>query len=236
MCYNWEISALTYVIGMTGCYVLSKKDMLAEAIFFAWVTSMQLFEFIIHVNDSCNATNVTTTHLGILLNHTQPIALWIGILLARRRIMPTFIHFFMLFYSVACVLFTASVMNDECTVVTPTSGGHLYWNWNTAPYSVYFYILFLCTLSLLAAYGLEFAMFYTCLNFVSYAVSYWIYGATKTMGAQWCFLAAFSPWVTLAFVDISKRGERDALRRLTTSTEIPPVTSRNSTAIYGTSE
>jgi hypothetical protein len=218
MCYNAPVSAVTFIIGMSGSFVLSRIGLLAEAIFFAWVTGMQFFEFLLHMNDACNSTNVTTTHLGILLNHTQPVALWIGILLARRRNMPSFVHCFMCFYSIVAAVYTATVMNDECTVVTETSGGHLYWAWNTAPYSIHFYVLFLGALALLAAYGLEFAMFYTVMNFASYAASYVIYGATKTVGAQWCFLAAFSPWVTLAFVDVRNRGHRDVLRRLTTST------------------
>jgi hypothetical protein len=79
-------------------------------------------------------------------------------------------------------------------------------------------MLFLGTLALLAAYGLEFAMFHTVMNFASYAVSYWIYRDTKTVGAVWCFSACMSPWVTMAFVDIKNRGRRDALRRLTTPT------------------
>jgi hypothetical protein len=35
-------------------------------------------------------------------------------------------HCFMCLYSIVAAAYTATVMNEECTVVTEFSGGHLY--------------------------------------------------------------------------------------------------------------
>ncbi|KAG5187344.1 hypothetical protein JKP88DRAFT_243858 [Tribonema minus] len=137
--------------------------------------------------------------------------------------MPAFVHIIMCIFLVVSAVYTSFVTNNGCTVVTPDSGGHLYWAWNNAAHSRVYYMFFLCCLGMMAAYGLEYALFFTSMNFISYAFSYYVYGPTKTVGAQWCFLAAFAPWITLAFVDVEKRGHRDMLRRLTTSTPVTEV-------------
>jgi hypothetical protein len=223
MCFNAPVSAFTYMIGMIGSVALARKGLLAESLFTIVTVQMQLGEFILHLNDSCNSLNVLTTHCLIQVNHFEPVALWIGILIARRRNMPAFVHAIMCAFLIVSAVYTSFVINDECTLVTEGSGGHLYWAWNDAQFSTAYYTFFLFCLGMLAAYGLEYAMFYSAMNLSSYILSYMIYGSTKSVGAMWCFFAALSPWVTLAFVDIEKRGERDILRRLTTTSQIVEV-------------
>jgi hypothetical protein len=218
MCHSTFASAISFLAGMSGSAALYTYDLTAEAIFFAWVTLMQLFEFVIHVNDSCNWVNVTMTKFAIIVNHTEIIALWIGILIARKRILPHFVNVAMAIFSLTSVLYTSLVITEECTIVTEESYPYLYWTWNEKQFAPVFYIFFLGCMAMLSAYGLEFALFHTILTFLSYAISFAIYQTSHSVGSMWCFAAAFTPWITLVFVDVNRRGDRDALRRLTTST------------------
>ena len=87
MCYNENVSITTYIIGMIGSIYLYTLNYIPESIFCITVIQMQLVEYFLWKNQNCNSdekqlhTNQTITNVGVIINHLEPIALYIGILL-----------------------------------------------------------------------------------------------------------------------------------------------------------
>jgi hypothetical protein len=64
MCYNKEVSITTYIIGIIGCINLYfNLNLKIEAILLAYVIQMQLIEYYIWDNISCNETNIITSKI-----------------------------------------------------------------------------------------------------------------------------------------------------------------------------
>ena len=202
MCYNKNVSIGTYILGIFGCYnIYINHGYKIEAIFLAWVIQMQLIEYFLWENQSCNTTNIITTKAGVIVNHLEPIVLWIAILLLSTKQLPYWINLFMTVFLIISVIYTIYILdnsNDDktkCTVVTPKSNPHLEWSWNDFNYSYIYYPLFLISLNILCIYGLENGYNLAILCTVSYILSVLIYKDKKSVGAMWCFAAAFSPWI-----------------------------------------
>jgi hypothetical protein len=157
---------------------------------------MQLIEYIFHRNPVCNESNAFATRAGIIINHLEPIALWLGILYFYKPL-PSWINYLLTFYIVCSIVYTKSILEtaDQCTVVTKESYPHLHWKWNEGVYATKFYLLFLICVCVLCLYGLRNGRFTAALTLVSFAWSYFTYGTKHSVGAMWCFAAAFCPWL-----------------------------------------
>lgn len=194
MCFSAEVSLLTYVIGILGSINLWYLQLYPEAIFYSWVIQMQLIEFILWNNNACNSINQITTKTGIIINHLEPVILWLAIVYFSNSQLPKFVHQYMILFLLITIIYTISVFNDNCTSVTNTSKPHLFWAWNNHSYASYYYALFLLALLLLSIYGLQNnGTTHALLVLLSFAVSHFIYKGKQTIGAMWCFMAAFAP-------------------------------------------
>ena len=98
MCFIAPVSLTTFLIGIIGSLRLFYLNYKAEAIFYAWVVLMQLIEFFLWRNQPCNKTNLIVTNIGMLINHLEPIALWVGIILFSKKELPTFVNILLLIY------------------------------------------------------------------------------------------------------------------------------------------
>lgn len=206
MCFNKEVSLSTYLVGMLGTYQLYKMNLLPEAIFYGWVVQMQLLEFFLWKFQPCNLdqtitnTNKNVSLLANVVNHLEPFALWFAILYFSKVKLSSNITSYMYLFTFLTILYTYNVLTTtECTTVSEKSKPHLHWKWNSGPYYVEFYTLFLITLVLLSYYGLEYPrnIINAGIILISYIVSYYIYGDKHSVGAMWCFAAAFAPWVLI---------------------------------------
>lgn len=216
MCFNKEVSLATWLIGMSGSAMLYKLDKLPEAVFFGTAIQMQLVEYFLWKNQPdckeatcqlpakhlCNDTNKTVTKVGTVINHMEPIMLFGGILLFSNKQLPLAIIIFMIIFIILSIGYTYNVFenakNDEangCSIVTEKSDPHLYWQWNYGEYSIIYYILFLLAIIILSIFGLEDGNFIASVTLGSYLTSSYIYMDTKSVGAMWCFIGAFLPWV-----------------------------------------
>jgi hypothetical protein len=158
---------------------------------------MQLIEYFLWNNQVCNETNVNTTKLGVIINHLEPIVLWISILLFSAKELPDSINIFMILFLIVTYAYTKFILSNDdnkCSLVTPESSPHILWKWNNAEYGSIYYAFFLLSLILLSINGLEkgnqFALSITLL----FLVSNYLYSNKKSVGSIWCFLAALSPW------------------------------------------
>ena len=61
-----------------------------------------------------------------------------------------------------------------------------------------FTILFLIIIIVLSYFGLEKGYINAIIAFIAYIASYIIYKDKKSVGAMWCFGAAFVPWLLYA--------------------------------------
>ena len=85
---------------------------------------------------------------------------------------------------------------DKCTLVTPSSDSHLFWAWTNAKSNKIYYPFFLLSFNLLAINGLEHGYHAAGIITGSFAISNLIYADSKSVGAMWCYIAAFIPWIT----------------------------------------
>jgi hypothetical protein len=197
MCYSAEVSLITYVIGMAGCYLLLHHRQLPEALFYTSVIQMQLIEFFLHIINGCNDWNLVLTRIGIIINHSEPLFLYIGILLWGRKL-DTLTHRITLGYTVIASIYTIIALQDAiCTVKDVYADGHLYWKWNELSGCVIMYSSFICVLVRLSIMGLHDGVFHAIMCVISYAISLIVYGMRHYAGAWWCLVAAAGPYVLL---------------------------------------
>ena len=195
MCFNPEVSIITYIVGVLGCLYLMKQDYTSESIFFLWVIHMQLIEFFLWKNQPCNNNNKIIGKIGMIVNNMEPIILWLAIIYFSRKRLPNWMHFIMILFLLTTLYISyKSYIKDHCTIVTPESSPHLDWLWNNkGDYNVLYYLFFLIVCILLSIYGLTFGYHAALIFFISFIVSLIIYRKSKSVGAMWCFFAAFVP-------------------------------------------
>lgn len=202
MCFNSTVSIITYFIGMIGSYKLYNMKLQPEAIFYAWVAQMQLLEFFLWKLQPCNIQptitnkNIYITQIANIVNHLEPFVLWFAIVYFSKNQLSDNITHYMYIYTILTIIYTYNVLSTtDCTTVSEKSKPHLHWKWNNGPYYVHFYTLFLITLLILAYNGLPYPrnVINTFIILFSYILSYLIYGDKHSVGAMWCYAAAFAP-------------------------------------------
>jgi hypothetical protein len=159
---------------------------------------MQLIEYIIWDNISCNDTNVLTSKIGTIINHMEPIILWVAILFLSTKSLPQWVNIYMVLFIIISIFYTLDVFPNECTKVTEISSPYLYWKWNhydISYISYIYYTLFLLSIVILSINGLEHGYHLAILVVLSYIISKLIYGKNKSTGSMWCFIAAFAPYI-----------------------------------------
>jgi len=198
MCFNAPVSLTAFIIGAVGSIRLFTLGYKAEALFYFWVVLMQLVEYFLWKNQPCNKTNLRVTNAGMFINHLEPVALWVGILLFSKRELPFLANVLLLFYLLLTIYYTKLFFEKnklQCTTETPESSPHLHWKWNYGQHYKFYYSVFLLCLIVLSVFGLNNGTINAFMVITSYFVSYLIYSDKHSVGAMWCFFAAFGPWV-----------------------------------------
>jgi hypothetical protein len=197
MCYNKEVSITTYIIGIIGCINLYLNlNLKIEAILLGFVIHMQLIEYFIWDNISCNETNIITSKIGTIINHMEPIILWIAILFLSAKSLPQWVNIYMILFIIISIVYTLDVFPTECTKVTEESSPHLQWKWNEYNNKgTNYYIIFVLTLNILMITGLEHGYHLAIITTLSFIISFKIYEKNKSVGAMWCFIAAYIPYI-----------------------------------------
>lgn len=206
MCFSANVSISTYIIGMIGSIILLFQGYIPEGIIYIWVIQMQLIEFVLWKTIPNNnkyscilpSLNIITTKLGIIINHLEPIVLWLAIILFSKKVLPNIIHIVLILFIIVSILYTLQVLKvNECTIVTDKSYPHLQWNWNHGTSAAYYYIFFLLVLLILCIFGLERGFVNAFIVLFSFLISWAIYGEKHSVGAMWCFAASFGPWILI---------------------------------------
>jgi len=200
MCFNAEVSFTTYIIGTISSVILALKGFPKEAIFYFFIIQMQLVEYFLWNDQTCNDFNKLITKFGIILNHLQPIILYLLIKYyndGRTFDLPKWLNILIIVYTIATIYYTKYVMTNECSLISPESSPHIEWLWNNTEYGNLYYGLFLVVLLSLTYHGLSNNILHTSLMLIGYIVSISLYSKKKSVGSVWCFYAAFAPLLLL---------------------------------------
>jgi hypothetical protein len=200
----------TYLFGMMGCLFLFQKKHYIEAITFICVLQMQLIEFFLWrlQHPTHCSLNKLFAYAGIIINHLEPVVLYVAILYFARDRLPPWTHWIVLIYIITATYYVlGSIKKQSCVVATPTSSPHLYWDWNRGKYYQIFYFLFLLTVLLLFFYGLKapYNQFVAWNVLLFFLLSYVIYGKKFIVGSMWCFFSSFIPWILLFYIIYQKQ-------------------------------
>lgn len=196
MCFNAEVSLTTYLLGalFTLQMILSKnKNLKAMGWFFLVVVHIQLIEYILWNNLECNNINKISSNIGYIINHIQPIALYLGIKYVfpnnkNQKLLDTLI----IVYIIMLIVISAKSFPLGCSFLSKTKS--ISWSWNNENNSL-FYTVFVAILAGLSYYGLEspWNKISSITVIVSYILSVMIYKQDKIVGSMWCFFGASLP-------------------------------------------
>ena len=207
MCYNKDISIYTYIIGLVSSYLLltnEKKALKILGCFFMVVIQMQLVEFFLWSNTTCNSKNRTITHIGALLNIIQPIILYLAILYYNKEISDKhkkIMNVTIMIYLLSVLLYSLNLFPIGCSIVTEVSAPYLQWGWFYKKFPNFVTIMFPLTLVILMYYGLDkpYNLYLSLLIMISFILSFIIYRKQRVFGTLWCWIAVFLPICVLVY-------------------------------------
>jgi hypothetical protein len=155
---------------------------------------MQLVDFFLWRNQTCNRTNYITNIVGIILNHLQPIVLGILILVINTDLSYQDVRtilYILLVYICTMVPYTwQCIVKTQCTL--KNQNNHMDWKWNSMYAAIFVYFVYLVTLFLLfywfvPVYGFLYAFAVVCTLIFS------IIFYNNEIGNMWCFFTIFLP-------------------------------------------
>lgn len=210
MCYDSKTSITTYFVGtLSSIYLMLTKNNSYNIAggFFLFVSQMQLIEYLIWDQKViCDNYNIKVSNVGSILNHLQPIVLFIllkklnqNISQKNKKIMNGLISI----YLISFLLYSIDVYPLDCT--TLDNKNHLLWQWGYKKNYKLFYIIFLSVLVLLSYLGFDapYNIIFSIIILATFMLSYFKYKDTKAVGAIWCWYAALIPSFIM-FYDITK--------------------------------
>lgn len=200
MCYDINASKNALIIGLITSLILflnsnkSKNELVNKtfkiiSLFFAFVSLMQIYDWIFWLNQETNNMNYTMTKMAMITNHLQPIVFALLIYFYLGRLNPIII-----FYIIVSLLYSIKAFTQiNYTLVTKRSRPSLFWEWNYLEGSNIIYFVFLITLCLLSlelAYPLNYIILF--INIITFFFSLYHYKTTAS-GRMWCYFASYIP-------------------------------------------
>lgn len=200
MCFNSNASAVSFITGMT-CSVVLLYYNVPLAIFYMFVSLMQLYDFIFWNNLEKNTINHTTTKIAMISNNIQPIVLAIATYVFKKKLGPISLALTVL-YTLIVIPYTAYNWNNvQYTLVSKKSYPSLYWEWLQQRHGAIVYSIYLITTSCIFLENFAFPVniLVTILFYMTYVISYLTYYKTSSIGRMWCYFAGFVPLFVMMF-------------------------------------
>ena len=189
MCWNWQVSLVTWMVGLTSALYLfhrrNKYDLTLGLLILAY-SSMQLWEAFMWWSQNCGGMNKAATIAAYFALWSHTLAIGIGLYFEVGAVLPLVIGIgFML---VAIV--EAFYVHWKCS--KPANGGcrHLKWGF---PHKYYVYVFVVCmAIVLVYIRPLWKAIVISSMFVISFGLS--VLYAKDAAGSFWCFVAAaFAP-------------------------------------------
>lgn len=203
MCFNWQVSLLTFVIGTVLSIILAKygnpKYKLENhmgGIFFLFVALVQFMEFIFWIDlDNTMGLNKWMTMIGPWLVMGQPILIYvIKIILTKINVLEMngpILALNACYFIYLCNSYIQFIQNG--TLTTKVKHGHLYWPWKKYFDSRY-YVLVL-TINMFYLSNFNYSMIWFVISYLLAFLSYVYFN--YNVGELWCFFGAFEPAIIL---------------------------------------
>jgi hypothetical protein len=200
MCWSAEVSLASFIISAMGCLILFLIGTVTEkilALYLGFVSLMQLVEYGLWTNQTCDAEHKQVSILGMTLNLAQPLVLS-GLILAMNPSAPipkilTICGVYIL--AILPSIFTYLSTNElQCTTAS-SKDPHLVWNWTILPNEWFYHGVYLLALTLLPAIGLpkrSTGIAFGLATVGSYALSRLVY-TRQVFGSMWCWYVALFP-------------------------------------------
>jgi len=191
MCFNKDVSILSYLIGFSGCILLYYRDYKIEALLYAFIIQMQLIEYLLWLNNSCNLINKTITKIGIVLNHFQPIILYFLIIYYNSNLDKYRKIIIYITTTIAYLIYNYKLL-DSCTIGIENKK-ELFWEIQHGHLFEYYHI-FVFALFFMILLGLKKHNYLNAyIILASIIISYIVYDKNKAVGTIWCLFAAYIP-------------------------------------------
>jgi len=212
MCYNKNVSLFSYIFGTINCIILYLRNYKIEGLLYLYIIQMQLIEYLLWSNNSCNDINLIITRIGIGLTHTQPIFLYYliknnennknndGKLFIDEKIIDIVIIIYIIFL-ILYLIHNKEAFN-KCTIGIPNEK-ELNWHIHYGDQKKFYYY-FVFTLCFLCIAGLnKYRYLNAGLLLFSFIISYIKYFDVKSVGTIWCLLSSFIPFILniIYFID-----------------------------------
>ena len=196
MCFSKNVSMFTLLTGILGgalCYSTGLPDYKIIGLFFAFVSLMQGIEYLLWKHQECDDYNKFLSYMGMLLNHLQPIILFILIYIyskekfeKNKKLLLTLITIYII-----VITFYSLKFKNECTM--KDNKEHLNWEWNNKENKEIVYFIFLICIVSFGFFLPNNGKSFSLAIMLSYLISYFIYHDKNIVGSMWCFISVFAP-------------------------------------------
>lgn len=196
MCYNATASIISLMVGLISSVILTFFDNVL-GLFFAWVTCMQLFDWIFWNNQKRNRVNFITTKIAMMFNLLQPIILSLLIVLFFKVELKSISKALLLLYTILSVMYIyANWAWIDYTLVDPISYPGLLWKWNYASGQSAVYTLYMALMTALIIQHFEFPIkhIFLMIFWTSFIISF-AHMKNNAIGRFWCYFAAYIPLI-----------------------------------------
>lgn len=210
MCWSFEASLSTFIIGIFGCILLYLRNQKLDrplAYFMFWILSMQGLEAMMWYDKDCKlGINQFASKLSMVQNLFQPLLVGLIFYQFYTSENHKIVKLLQLLYLVSVGLYLYALypqMNKSgffCS--TPINNHSLQWNWTGDNYSKFwkvFLVVLLLSCFLIKDKG--FAYTFTGYFTLTLLYSYMLYKNTKAFGSWWCILAVGAPYIKLLNLD-----------------------------------
>lgn len=201
MCFSAKISILTFIIGFVSsflCFTLGKIIDKIVGLFFAFISLMQIIEYLLWNHQICDNYNRLVSICGMILNNMQPIVLGIIILLINTSLKKRWlIKLIIIIYLFFIVPYSIQFINNKDIQCTIKNKKHLEWKWSSMKYYTLIYFIYILTLSLIFIVGLptiKLGIFASLYAVFTYLTSSYFY-SDGSIGALWCFYILLTPLI-----------------------------------------
>jgi hypothetical protein len=205
MCYDIVASKRASIIGLASSFLLynftNTNEFKGLALFFAFVTLMQVYDWIFWLNQEKNAINYLFTKIAMISNHLQPIMLACIIVFYIGKNLDNESLTALCAYGIVALIYSIYIFDKiDYTLVTEKSSPSLYWQWNNFKHSSVVYAFFLLALSIISYNSFSFPLNYimTFINIATFFFSMYTY-KNSIIGRMWCHYASYVP-VCLLFL------------------------------------
>ena len=218
MCYSKEYSLGALAVGWLSsllvfqasfhrasdrglaCHRTVAMQMRVVAVFFAYVSLMQLYDYVFWTQPADGALNRRVTQLAILTNHTQPLVLLLCARYFLEKPLPVASSLTAL-YTLVAIPYTLRALKVCTTTTLAAESKTPYWEWNHLRGEGHHvtYGFFLASLFSVFWEGFEGPMriLFAAYTVGSFVFSWAKYRVNSSVGRFWCFFAAFAPLLGL---------------------------------------